>query len=192
MNTPDQIVSKCVHLLSESHWVVFLFLFSTELLKRLDDSSEEVRSAALKACGLWLSSLTQEYNPEFYAAHLQFFFQHLLLFLDDPDSSVQEHVLGESAGVWTCNRRLQDGTSHGRLDHKGCGCIRNTCSWQGRWLWCGCHPAMAFHLQTVLLSTRYEEERGILHLMLDQSWAHCQHILTVHYVKYHHHQFFPT
>lgn len=82
------------------------FLFSTELLKRLDDSSEEVRGAGLEAIGLWLSSLTGEYNPEFYASHLKFVFQQLLLFLDDPDSSVQQQALGESAGVRTCKRRV--------------------------------------------------------------------------------------
>ncbi|XP_075880316.1 dynein axonemal assembly factor 5 [Nelusetta ayraudi] len=63
------------------------------LLKRLDDSSEEVRSVALQALGLWLSGLTEEYNPEWCAAHLQLLFQQLLLHLDDPDSSVQEQVL---------------------------------------------------------------------------------------------------
>lgn len=76
-----------------------IFYFCTELLKRLDDSSEDVRTAGLKAIRLWLSVLTEEYNPEFYSAHLQFLFQQLLLFLDDPDSSVQERVLGESPGV---------------------------------------------------------------------------------------------
>lgn len=76
-----------------------VFLFSTELLKRLDDGSEEVRSAGLEAITLWLSSLTKDYNPELYATHLQFLFQQLLLFLDDPDSSVQHQVLGESAGI---------------------------------------------------------------------------------------------
>ncbi|XP_062294779.1 dynein axonemal assembly factor 5-like [Scomber scombrus] len=64
-----------------------------ELLKRLDDSSEEVRSVALQALGLWLSSLTKDYNPELCAPHLQFLFQQLLLHLDDPDSSVQDQVL---------------------------------------------------------------------------------------------------
>ncbi|XP_042248057.1 dynein axonemal assembly factor 5-like [Thunnus maccoyii] len=64
-----------------------------ELLKRLDDSSEEVRSVALQALGLWLSSLTKDYNPELCAPHLQFLFQELLLHLDDPDSSVQDQVL---------------------------------------------------------------------------------------------------
>ncbi|XP_034567169.1 dynein assembly factor 5, axonemal-like isoform X2 [Notolabrus celidotus] len=64
-----------------------------ELLKHLDDSSEEVRSVSLQALGLWLSSLTKDYNPEFYTAHLQLLFQQLLLHLDDSDSSVQDHVL---------------------------------------------------------------------------------------------------
>ncbi|KAK2829202.1 hypothetical protein Q7C36_017192 [Tachysurus vachellii] len=73
-----------------------------ELLKRLDDSSQEVRVEALKSLSAWLSSLdTQTYRP-----NLEFFFQHLLLYLDDPDhqfqlmvldvlkaSSVAEHVL---------------------------------------------------------------------------------------------------
>ncbi|XP_072225810.1 dynein axonemal assembly factor 5-like [Leuresthes tenuis] len=64
-----------------------------ELLKRLDDSSEEVRGVALQALGLWLSSLTKDYDPELSAPHLQLLFQQLLLHLDDPDSSVQDQVL---------------------------------------------------------------------------------------------------
>ncbi|XP_014839107.1 PREDICTED: dynein assembly factor 5, axonemal [Poecilia mexicana] len=64
-----------------------------ELLKRLDDSSQEVRSAALRAVALWLSSLTGGYDPELCAPHLQLLFQQLLLHLDDPDSSVQDQVL---------------------------------------------------------------------------------------------------
>ncbi|XP_013865552.1 dynein assembly factor 5, axonemal [Austrofundulus limnaeus] len=64
-----------------------------ELLKRLDDSSEEVRGVALQAVGLWLSSVTKDYNPELRAPHLQLLFQQLLLHLDDPDSSVQDQVL---------------------------------------------------------------------------------------------------
>ncbi|XP_068434331.1 dynein axonemal assembly factor 5-like [Clinocottus analis] len=59
------------------------------LLKRLDDSSEEVRGVALQTLGLWLSSLTKGYNPEHYAPHLQLLFQQLLLHLEDPDVSVQ-------------------------------------------------------------------------------------------------------
>ncbi|XP_047427103.1 dynein axonemal assembly factor 5-like isoform X1 [Mugil cephalus] len=64
-----------------------------ELVKRLDDSSEDVRAVALQALGLWLSSLTKDYNAELCAPHLQLLFQQLLLHLDDPDSSVREQVL---------------------------------------------------------------------------------------------------
>ncbi|XP_008282012.1 HEAT repeat-containing protein 2 [Stegastes partitus] len=64
-----------------------------ELLKRLDDSSEEVRSVALQALSLWLSSLTKDYSLDFCTPHLQLLFQQLLLHLDDPDSSVQDRVL---------------------------------------------------------------------------------------------------
>lgn len=69
---------------------------ASELLKRLDDSSEDVRGVALQALGLWLSSLTGDYNPEHFTPHLQLLFQQLLLHLDDPDSSVQGRVLGET------------------------------------------------------------------------------------------------
>uniref|UniRef100_A0A3Q3X073 Uncharacterized protein n=1 Tax=Mola mola TaxID=94237 RepID=A0A3Q3X073_MOLML len=69
-----------------------------ELLKRLDDSSEEVRGVALQALGMWLSSLSKEYKPEFHVAHLQALFQQLLLHLDDPDTSMQNQVLGETKG----------------------------------------------------------------------------------------------
>lgn len=71
-------------------------LVTADLLKRLDDSSEEVRSVALQALSLWLSGLTEEYNPEWCAAHLQLLFQQLLLHLDDPENRVQEQVLGEA------------------------------------------------------------------------------------------------
>ncbi|XP_044037064.1 dynein axonemal assembly factor 5-like isoform X2 [Siniperca chuatsi] len=77
-----------------------------ELLKHLDDGSEEVRSVALQALGLWLSSLTKDYNPELCAPHLQLLFQQLLLHLDDPDSSVQDQVLGET-GFGCLNQQPQ-------------------------------------------------------------------------------------
>ncbi|XP_060946261.1 dynein axonemal assembly factor 5-like [Limanda limanda] len=63
-----------------------------DLLKRLDDSSQEVRAEALQALGRWLSNLTKEYQPELWAPHLQLLFQQLLLHLDDPDASVQGQV----------------------------------------------------------------------------------------------------
>ncbi|KAM3863897.1 dynein axonemal assembly factor 5 [Diretmus argenteus] len=67
--------------------------FYPALLKRLDDSSEEVRGTAVRALGLWLSSLNKDYDPQVCAAHLELVFQELLLHLDDPDGSLQEQVL---------------------------------------------------------------------------------------------------
>jgi hypothetical protein len=66
------------------------------VLKRLDDSSEEVRGVALRALGLWLASLGKDYNSQLYSQHLEVLFQQLLLHLDDPDSCVQDTVLGET------------------------------------------------------------------------------------------------
>lgn len=97
---PRNLHRRLLTLLTRSSRSSESFSFSpfvtADLLKRLDDSSEEVRSVALRALGLWLSGLTEEYNPEWCAAHLQLLFQQLLLHLDDPDSSVQEQVLGEA------------------------------------------------------------------------------------------------
>ncbi|XP_030646767.1 dynein assembly factor 5, axonemal [Chanos chanos] len=64
-----------------------------ELLKRVDDSSEEVRAAALKALKLWLSALSKDYDTHTCKPHLEFLFQQLLLYLDDPDTSIQDTVL---------------------------------------------------------------------------------------------------
>ncbi|KAJ0058112.1 hypothetical protein NL108_007385, partial [Boleophthalmus pectinirostris] len=64
-----------------------------ELLKRLDDSNDDVRTVALEALGLWLCGLSKDYSPELFAPHLQLLFQQLLLHLDDHDNAVQDHVL---------------------------------------------------------------------------------------------------
>ncbi|KAG9263943.1 dynein assembly factor 5, axonemal [Astyanax mexicanus] len=64
-----------------------------ELLKRVDDSSDEVRAEALKALSVWFSSLGKDYDTQTYRPHLQFLFQQLLLYLDDPDQRIQLVVL---------------------------------------------------------------------------------------------------
>lgn len=66
-----------------------------ELLKRIDDSSKEVRIEALKTLGVWLSSLDKKYNTHTYHPSLEFLFQHLLLYLDDPDHEIQLMTLGK-------------------------------------------------------------------------------------------------
>ncbi|XP_058270319.1 dynein axonemal assembly factor 5-like [Hemibagrus wyckioides] len=64
-----------------------------ELLKRLDDSSQEVRAEALKALSVWLSSLDKNFDTHTHHPNLEFLFQHLLLYLDDPDHQIQLMVL---------------------------------------------------------------------------------------------------
>ncbi|AWP18929.1 putative HEAT repeat-containing protein 2 [Scophthalmus maximus] len=86
-------VSTILKLIGNSLHPDALNKFYPELLKRLDDSSEEVRGVALQAIGHWLSNLTKDYDPELCAPHLQLLFQQLLLHLDDPDASVQDRVL---------------------------------------------------------------------------------------------------
>ncbi|KAJ0001391.1 hypothetical protein NQD34_006411 [Periophthalmus magnuspinnatus] len=86
-------VSSILRLIGPSLHPEALNKIYPELLKRLDDSSEEVRAVALEALGLWLCGLSKDYSPELCTPHLQLLFQQLLLHLDDPDSAVQDHVL---------------------------------------------------------------------------------------------------
>ncbi|XP_078521034.1 dynein axonemal assembly factor 5 [Lissotriton helveticus] len=64
-----------------------------ELLKRLDDASDEVRVAALKALITWFKSITDDYERTTFKGHIEFLYQGLLVHLDDPDSSIQGAVL---------------------------------------------------------------------------------------------------
>ncbi|XP_057202919.1 dynein axonemal assembly factor 5 isoform X2 [Triplophysa rosa] len=64
-----------------------------ELLKRVDDSSEDVRVEALKSLSTWFSSLGKNYDAQSCRSHLELLFQQLLLYMDDPDSKVQDSVL---------------------------------------------------------------------------------------------------
>ncbi|CAM4339129.1 unnamed protein product [Leuciscus chuanchicus] len=64
-----------------------------ELLKRVDDSSEDVRLEALKSLSTWFSSLGKNYDTHSCRPHLEFLFQQLLLYMDDPDTKVQDSVL---------------------------------------------------------------------------------------------------
>uniref|UniRef100_A0A8C8LTR5 Uncharacterized protein n=1 Tax=Oncorhynchus tshawytscha TaxID=74940 RepID=A0A8C8LTR5_ONCTS len=88
-----------------------------EVLKRLDDSSEEVRGVALRALGLWLASLGKDYNSQLYSQHLEVLFQQLLLHLDDPDSHVQDTVLGETHNT-TLNTDTMMIASEHEIEHE--------------------------------------------------------------------------
>uniref|UniRef100_A0A8C1VW80 Dynein axonemal assembly factor 5 n=1 Tax=Cyprinus carpio TaxID=7962 RepID=A0A8C1VW80_CYPCA len=64
-----------------------------ELLKRVDDSSEDVRVEALKSLSTWFSCLGKNYDTQSCRPHLEFLFQQLLLYMDDPDTKIQDLVL---------------------------------------------------------------------------------------------------
>ncbi|MBN3308045.1 DAAF5 factor, partial [Amia calva] len=62
-----------------------------ELLKRLDDACDEVRLSAAQALSAWFRCAGDEYRAQ-CGSHLEFLFRGLLVYLDDPDSSVQGAV----------------------------------------------------------------------------------------------------
>ncbi|XP_075035743.1 dynein axonemal assembly factor 5 [Mixophyes fleayi] len=64
-----------------------------ELLKRVDDSSDEVRITAAKTLSLWFKCVDDQYERTTYKGHLEFLYRGLLVHLDDPDSSIQTTVL---------------------------------------------------------------------------------------------------
>ncbi|KAE8579491.1 hypothetical protein XENTR_v10024068 [Xenopus tropicalis] len=64
-----------------------------ELLKRLDDASDEVRAAAAKTLSHWFKCISDEYDRTTYKGHLEFLYRGLLVHLDDPDASLQVIVL---------------------------------------------------------------------------------------------------
>lgn len=65
-----------------------------ELLKRLDDSSDDVRIAATQTFSAYFGCLCKEYEVGLYRAHLEEIFKGLLLHMDDPQEEVQMAVLG--------------------------------------------------------------------------------------------------
>lgn len=65
-----------------------------ELLKRLDDVSREVRLAAASALVAWLECVRNDDRKPYYQGDVQYLYKELLVYLDDPDSAVQDAVLG--------------------------------------------------------------------------------------------------
>ena len=66
-----------------------------ELIKRLDDHSEEIRVEVLRLFSIYVHSLNNNYDPILYQAHLQVIFENLLLYLDDTSEKIQLSVLGK-------------------------------------------------------------------------------------------------
>ncbi|KAM4631833.1 dynein axonemal assembly factor 5 [Discoglossus pictus] len=64
-----------------------------DVLKRLDDASDEVRTAAARTLSLWFKCINQEYERTTFKGHLEFIYRGLLVHLDDSDRSIQTTVL---------------------------------------------------------------------------------------------------
>ncbi|XP_040296642.1 dynein assembly factor 5, axonemal [Bufo bufo] len=64
-----------------------------EVVKRLDDASDEVRITAAKTLSLWFSLIDGRYEMTTYRGHLEFLYRCLLVHLDDTDTALQATVL---------------------------------------------------------------------------------------------------
>ncbi|XP_033630139.1 dynein assembly factor 5, axonemal-like [Asterias rubens] len=64
-----------------------------ELLKRMDDSSNEIRIAVAKTFETFFKCFPEDYDKGLYKAHLETLYRGLLIHLDDPDSNIQQAVL---------------------------------------------------------------------------------------------------
>ena len=64
-----------------------------ELLKRLDDSSDEIRVAVTKTLTAYISAFPDGYECGLYSAHIEAIYRGLLIHLDDPSSEIQEAVM---------------------------------------------------------------------------------------------------
>ncbi|GFO25560.1 dynein assembly factor 5, axonemal-like [Plakobranchus ocellatus] len=64
-----------------------------ELLKRLDDSSNEIRLTMTKTLLAYFDCFVGGYDASLYRCHLEAIYRGLLLHLDDPETSIQEAVL---------------------------------------------------------------------------------------------------
>lgn len=67
-----------------------------ELLKRLDDSSDEIRVMVSKTFLAYLQCFGDKYDANLYRAHLEAIYSGLLVHLDDPEIKIQEAILGKA------------------------------------------------------------------------------------------------
>ena len=93
-------VSKIVYILLSSYGKRFdkdqLHKLYPELVKRLDDQSEEIRAEILNVFYVYVDCLLNGgYDRVLYQAHLQFVYENLLLYLDDSDFNIQTKVFSE-------------------------------------------------------------------------------------------------
>lgn len=66
-----------------------------DLLKRLDDSSDEIRVTVATTFLAYLDCYHDNYDPGLYKAHVEAIYRGLLVHLDDPEQNIQEAILGK-------------------------------------------------------------------------------------------------
>ena len=66
-----------------------------DLLKRLDDSSDEVRITVSKTFLAYFDCFMNGYDVSLYRAHLEAIYKGLLIHLDDSEPKIQEAILGK-------------------------------------------------------------------------------------------------
>nr|KAG5713594.1 hypothetical protein BaRGS_024642 [Batillaria attramentaria] len=66
-----------------------------ELLKRLDDSSDDIRVTVSCTFLAYFDCFQDKYDRDLYGAHLEAIYKGLLVHLDDPEQKIQEAVLSE-------------------------------------------------------------------------------------------------
>ncbi|XP_045140257.1 dynein axonemal assembly factor 5 [Echinops telfairi] len=64
-----------------------------ELLKRLDDASNEVRLTAATTLATWLRCVRRDDSKAYYQGDIQYLYRELLVYLDDPEPAVQDAIL---------------------------------------------------------------------------------------------------
>ena len=70
-----------------------LHQFYPEILKRLDDASDDIRCAACLTFIAYLQSFRADYAVSLWRAHYEAIYRGLLVHLDDPERRIQEEVL---------------------------------------------------------------------------------------------------
>lgn len=82
-----------------------LNLLYPELLKRMDDSSNDIRIITTKAFSSYFKCF-DNYDIELFKLHLEAMFKGLLIHLDDPDKAIQDSVLAALKDACSIHPRL--------------------------------------------------------------------------------------
>jgi len=84
-----KVVLKLLLVGKSSIHVDCLHTLYIDIMKRMDDSSDEIRVITSKCMAAFFNALPKNYNRDLFKAHLEFIFKTLLVHLDDPSENVK-------------------------------------------------------------------------------------------------------